>query len=431
MQCAQVTLLCCTERKLNSKVKLMDLNKFYVAGINYKKTDASIRGQFAVNTDQYSAILQDASQTAISEMFVLSTCNRTEIFGLADDAETLIQLLCKETAGTADTFKKLAYVKKGMAAVEHLFSVAGGLDSQILGDYEIVGQIKQAVKHAKESNYIGAFMERLFNTVLQTSKAIKTNTELSSGTVSVSFAAIQFLRQHLPDASNKKIVLLGTGKIGRNTCKNLIDYCGGRDITLINRTDAKAAELATEMKLLSAPYSHMLEEVRAADVVIVATNAEEPIIRKADLQGFGSKILIDLSIPNNIEPATGDLPGVALVNVDGLSKINDETLQKRTAEVPKANALIVEHMQEFLEWYGMRKHAPALRAAKQKLQEIHECGLFFTQGAEISNPDVDDRSADTIQKVINNMALKMRRQQLPGCSYLEAINDFIAAQNMN
>jgi len=409
----------------------MDLNKFYVAGINYKKTDASIRGQFAVNTDQYSALLQDAPQTAVSEMFVLSTCNRTEIFGLADNAETLIQLLCKETAGSAEDFKEIAYIKSGMAAVEHLFSVAGGLDSQILGDYEIVGQIKQAVKHAKEHNYVGAFLERLFNTVLQSSKAIKTGTELSSGTVSVSFAAIQFLKQHLPDATNKKIVLLGTGKIGRNTCKNLIDYSGSRNITLINRTDAKAEELATELKLLSAPYSHMLEEVRSADVVIVATNAEEPIIRKADLQGFGNKILIDLSIPNNIEPAAGELPGIALVNVDGLSKINDETLLKRTAEVPKANAIIVEHMQEFIEWYGMRKHAPALRAAKQKLQEIHECGLFFTQGAVINSPDTDERSADTIQKVINNMALKMRRQQLPGCSYIEAINDFIAAQNMN
>ncbi|BAV09043.1 glutamyl-tRNA reductase [Filimonas lacunae] len=419
----------------------MNLNEFYITGINYKKTDASIRGQFAVNTDQYAAILEEAGQNGVEEMFVLSTCNRTEVFGLAPSPNVLIDLLCKQTSGSADSFKELAYIKQGMAAIEHLFSVGAGLDSQILGDYEIVGQIKQAIKFARENEFVGTFIERLYNTVLQSSKAIKAHTELSSGTVSVSFAAIQFLKQHLPDASHKKIVLLGTGKIGRNTCKNLVDYCGAdsNNITLVNRTQAKAEALAQELQVKTAPYSQMMQVVQQADVVIVATNAEEPVICKKDLEGFGAKILIDLSIPNNIEPAAGELPGVALVNVDGLSRINDETLQNRIAEVPKANAIIVQHMQEFLEWYGMRQHVPALKAAKLKLQELHECGLF-TLAAEAENTPAtggcpfhhkQPSSEETIQKVINNMALKMRRQQLPGCSYIEAINDFISAGNMN
>lgn len=411
----------------------MNLNEFYIAGINYKKTDASIRGQFAVNTDQYSAILAEARKQGVKEMFVLSTCNRTEIFGLATHSDVLIDLLCDQTSGTASSFRQLAYVKQGMAAIEHLFSVGAGLDSQILGDYEIVGQIKQAVKFAHDREYVGTFIERLYNTVLQSSKAIKAHTELSSGTVSVSFAAIQFLKQHLPDASNKKIVLLGTGKIGRNTCKNLVDYCGASNtnITLINRTQAKAEELAADLQVKTAPYSQMLEQVQQADVVIVATNAEEPVVRKKDLEGFGAKILIDLSIPNNIEPAAGELPGIALVNVDGLSKINDETLQNRMEEVPKANAIIVEHMQEFVEWYGMRRHVPALKAAKQKLHELHNCGFFAAATLSTASSEADKQSEETIQKVINNMALKMRRQQLPGCSYIEAINDFISAGNMN
>lgn len=411
----------------------MNLNEFYIAGINYKKTDASIRGQFAVNTDQYSAILDEAGKKGVKELFVLSTCNRTEIFGLASHPDVLINLLCAQTSGNSDSFKQLAYIKQGMAAIEHMFSVGAGLDSQILGDYEIVGQIKQAIKFARDNEYVGTFIERLYNTVLQSSKAIKAYTELSSGTVSVSFAAIQFLKQHLSDAAHKKIVLLGTGKIGRNTCKNLVDYCGANNnnITLINRTQAKAEELAGELQVKTAPYIQMLEQVQQADVVIVATNAEEPVIRKKDLEGFGQKILIDLSIPNNIEPAAGELPGIALVNVDGLSKINDETLLNRMAEVPKANAIIVEHMQEFVEWYGMRRHVPALKAAKQKLHELHSCGFFAADSLSTSSSETDKQSEETIQKVINNMALKMRRQQLPGCSYIEAINDFISAGNMN
>src|SRR6266498_4424213 len=185
----------------------MDINQFYIVGINYKKTDASVRGQFAVSPEHYSSILQKASSVNISELFVLSTCNRTEIYGLASNADMLINLLCSETAGSVNTFKELAYIKKGNEAIEHLFHVAAGLDSQILGDYEIVGQIKTAVKFSKKNGCIGSIMERLLNTALQSSKAIKNQTELSGGTVSVSFAAIQYIREHVQNIADKKILL--------------------------------------------------------------------------------------------------------------------------------------------------------------------------------------------------------------------------------
>lgn len=132
----------------------MHLNQFFVIGINYKKTDATIRGQFAVNADQYNSILQKADDAGINEIFVLSTCNRTEVYALAPDAGVLINLLCSETTGTADTFKELCYIKHGQEAVEHIFSVGAGLDSQILGDYEIVGQMKLAVKFSREKGFI-------------------------------------------------------------------------------------------------------------------------------------------------------------------------------------------------------------------------------------------------------------------------------------
>src|SRR4051812_22533938 len=219
--CKMLQYFCVCYGKINSLRRSMDINQFYIAGINYKKTDASVRGLFAINTDHYTSLLEKASVQNLSELFVLSTCNRTEIYGLANNADELIDLLCSETSGSVETFKELAYAKCGLDAVEHLFNVAAGLDSQILGDYEIVGQIKQAAKFSKEKGFIKTFLERLINTVLQASKAIRSQTELSSGTVSVSFAAVQFLRETVLKAANKKIVLLGTGKIGRNTCKNL------------------------------------------------------------------------------------------------------------------------------------------------------------------------------------------------------------------
>ncbi len=404
----------------------MDINQFYIVGINYKKTDASVRGRFAVSPEHYSSILQKASSVNISELFVLSTCNRTEIYGLASNADMLINLLCSETAGSVNTFKELAYIKKGNEAIEHLFNVAAGLDSQILGDYEIVGQIKQAAKFAKERGFIGTFMERLVNIVLQSSKVIKSQTQLSGGTVSVSFAAVQFLRNNVVKPSKKKILLLGTGKIGRNTCKNLVDYLKTNNITLINRTEDKASELAHELGLQVASYNDLEQHLRFADIVIVATNAEQPVITKEDLVKQNKKILIDLSIPNNIDPSAKELPHITLVNVDDLSRINDETLQKRMTEVPKAKSIIAAHIQEFIEWYGMRKNVPVLKAVKQKLMDMHQCNLFLAVNSTADKP-AQICNSDTIQKVINNMALKMRQQRQPGCNYIEAINDFITS----
>ena len=298
------------------------------------------------------------------------------------------------------------------------------MDSQILGDYEIVGQMKLAVKFAKEKGVIGSFMERLFNTVLQSSKQIKNETALSGGTISVSFAAIQFIRQQLVDSSDKKIVLLGTGKIGRNTCKNLVDYLDTKNITLINRTAEKANELAASMQLQSADWNELEQEINSADIIIVATNAEQPVVTTQNLQVGNKKILIDLSIPHNIDPSLAQQENVVLANVDDLSKINDQTLQKRKAEVPKAMNIIRQHMNEFMIWNHQRRHVPILKAVKQKLHDMHSCGLFLT-----SRRASEDINTEAIQKVVNNVAVKMRNRHQPGCYYIEAINDFMTSSH--
>ena len=181
-----------------------DISGFHIVGINYKKTDAAIRGQFAISNEQYEKLLSLAPAYHLSELFILSTCNRTEIYGFADNARQLADLLCTATMGNREDFLDMAYIKRGAEAIEHLFLVSAGIDSQILGDYEIVGQIKQAVKFAREHNFVGPFLERLVNCVLQSSKAVKNQTELSGGTVSVSFAAIQYIRERYTDLTDKK-----------------------------------------------------------------------------------------------------------------------------------------------------------------------------------------------------------------------------------
>ena len=405
----------------------MSVPQFYVIGINYRKTDTAVRGNFAINNEQYLTILQEAKEQGIHELFVLSTCNRTEIYSLTPDADTLIKLLCAHTEGDENTFRQLCYIKSGTAAIDHMFSVGAGLDSQILGDYEIVGQMKIAVKFAKGQNMIGCFMERLLNTVLQASKVIKNETALSNGTVSVSFAAIQFIKQHLTNKADAKIVLIGTGKIGSNTCKNLVDYVESKQITVINRTDEKAQQLSVDHNIRFAPYAEYKSEIATADVIIVATNSERAIIAKEDLINSHQQILVDLSIPNNIDTNVLELSHTILANVDDLAKINDETLKMRMAEVPKALSIINTHKEEFLEWNVMRKNVPLLRAVKQKLIDMHQCKMFLSTFCCQHEMEVVPTNQETIQKVVNNVAVKMKHHTQPGCYYIEAIHDYLSA----
>ncbi len=396
---------------------IININDFRIVGISYKKTDAAIRGQFSVSSEQYAQILSLAPAAGIKELFILSTCNRTEIYGFASSAEQFMNLVCKVTDGDPEVFSQLAYTQSGAAAIAHLFKVSAGLDSQILGDFEILGQIKTAYKFSKDAGYIGSFMERLVNSVLQSSKAIKTHTALSGGTVSVAFAAIQYIKEHVADIRNKKIVLLGIGKMGRNTCKNLVHYLDTTNITLVNRTEEKAVHLATELNLHYAPLEQVDEELRTADILIVSTNASQPVVLASHIAGNGNKIIIDLSVPCNVAPEAQQLPNVTFIDIDELSRIKDKTLEMRQAEVPKAIRIINEHIAEFEEWCNMRKHVPMLKEVKHKLKQLNN-------GTNVIL--LDAGGEDKIQKVLNVMAMKMRNKNTIGCHYIEAINEYIA-----
>ncbi|KAA2240976.1 glutamyl-tRNA reductase [Chitinophaga agrisoli] len=401
-----------------------DITNFHSIGINYKKTDAAIRGLFAISEAQYQQVLEQAKAAHLEDLFVLSTCNRTEIYGFAPDAQQLMDLLCEVTNGDPNLFAQLAYMRSGEEAVKHLYQVSTGLDSQILGDYEIVGQIRNASRFSKNQGSLGGFLERLVNSVVQVSKLIKNETGLSAGTVSVAFATIRLLEKRVPDIKNKKILLFGVGKIGRNTCKNIMEYLCAKDITLINRTAAVAEEFAGLHGLRAAPYETLEAELQRADIILVASNAPQPTVLASHLQNSGPKLVIDLSIPFNVEQAVGELPGIELVNVDELSKVQDETLQMRLQEVPKAMEIIEEHMAEFLYWYKMRKHAVVLKAVKDKLTEIHTREIQQQKNSDhYELEDMEEVSSRIIQKMINLMAGKVRKESDKSDQYIAMIND--------
>lgn len=381
-------------------------SSFYTIGLSYKKADAETRGKFSLDEIAKSRLLHQAKNEGIEALLVTSTCNRTEIYGFAQHPFQLIKLLCENSKGTVEDFQKVAYVYKNQEAVSHMFRVGTGLDSQILGDFEIISQIKNSFMQSKTLQLTNNFLERLTNAVIQASKRIKNETEISSGATSVSFAAVQYIFKNVENIANKNILLFGTGKIGRNTCENLVKHTKHEQITLINRTKDKAERLARKLDVIVKDYTDLQLEIQKADVLVVATGAQNPTVDKAILNLKKPLTILDLSIPKNVNENVLDLENVSLVHMDFLSQMTDETLENRKLHIPAAEAIIEEIKEEFLAWTKQRKFAPTIHALKEKLNSIKE-GELNVQRKKITNFDEEQAeliSARIIQKITNHFA---------------------------
>jgi glutamyl-tRNA reductase len=386
------------------------VSQFHVIGLSYKKADAQIRGHFSIPQEAQKAILTQAKTQNIQGLVVVSTCNRTELYGCTQDANALIQLLCTHTQGSIEEFQKVSYTLQGKAAVNHLFKVGTGLDSQILGDFEIIGQLKKDFKNAKKFGLVNPFMERLINAVIQASKRIKNETEISSGATSVSFAAVQYILARVPYVSEKNILLFGTGKIGRNTCENLIKHTHNDQITLINRTKEKAEKIAGKFNLVVKDYANIQSEIAQSDVLFVATSSQRPTINKNLIHNQKPLLILDLSIPKNVSEDVKELPNVTLVHMDDLSKMTDATLKRRQSFIPKATQIIDEINTEFNAWLETRKFAPTIKALKNKLVTIQaqELPTHRKKVTDFNEEQAQIISERLIQKITNRVANHLR-----------------------
>ena len=383
---------------------------FYSVGLSYKKADAEMRGKFSLDAAAKTRLLEQAKLEGIESLIVTSTCNRTEIYGFAEHPFQLIKLICENSNGTVESFQEVGFVFKGQEAINHIFQVGTGLDSQILGDFEIISQIKLSFAESRKLGLINTYLDRLINAVIQASKKIKTDTEISSGATSVSFASVQYIIKNVENIGNKNILLFGTGKIGRNTCENLVKHTKNEHITLINRTKDKAEKLAGKLNLIVKDYAELHLELQKADVVVVATGAQNPTIDKAILNLKKPILILDLSIPKNVHENVKDLEGVTLIHMDHLSQMTDDTLERRKQHIPAAEAIIEDIKMEFNIWMNGRKHAPTIHALKAKLNDIAANELNF-QRKKLSNFDEEQAeliSSRIIQKITNHFASHLK-----------------------
>ncbi|AOW20264.1 glutamyl-tRNA reductase [Urechidicola croceus] len=385
--------------------------KLYNVGLSYKKADINTRSKFSISKKNQLLLLEEAKELGLQGVFVLSTCNRTEVMGFASHPFELISLLCKYSGESVEDFVKVANIFKGDEAIDHLFRTATGLESQILGDYEIVAQLKKAFQQAKVAGNVNAYLERLFNLVLQASKQVKNQTQFSSGITSVAYVAIQYALNHTSNFNDKNILVLGLGDIGKNTCKNLIQYTNNNNIKLINRTQDKADKFGNHKERVTVvPFENLPNELHQTDVLIVSTSASQPIVTKEFLPNDRPILIVDLSVPKNVDSNVEELSNVTLVNVDILSKETDKTLALREKEVFKVEEILEKHKSEFSDWLSHRKHVPALTAIKETLVSIKAEGIDY-HSRKIENFDANQAeiiSSHIIQKITTQFAKHLK-----------------------
>ncbi|WP_088323233.1 glutamyl-tRNA reductase [Polaribacter tangerinus] len=403
-------------------MKELGQEHFYNIGVSYRKADAETRGKFSVTKENQIALLKAAKLRGVSGVFIISTCNRTEIFAFANRPCLLIELLCDFSEGTTKDFTEISHVYQNQQAIHHLFRIGTGLDSQILGDYEIVGQLRQSFKLAKKLKTTNSYVERLVNIVLQASKKVKNTTKLSSGTTSVSYAAVQYIIKNVPNYNQKNILVYGLGKMGKHTCKNLAEYTNNKQVCLINRTEEKATAFVKEhVSIRKAIIKDLSLEIKKADVLIVSTGAEKPTVTKEHISNNKPLLILDLSMPENVAHSVKDFNNISLVNVDELSKITDETLAVRQAEIPLAEKIIAIHKEEFNDWLNHRRFTPAIAALKNSLETIKKDEINF-QKKKISNFDENQAEILTsrfIQKITTQFVKHLKQE---GTSVSESID---------
>lgn len=391
---------------MNQDTNIHKTANFAVLSVSFEKADAETRGKFAFFDENVKNFVNEIHDQNMGDAFVVSTCNRTEIYTTTQNYLLIAELYCKTIGVSLTEFMQYVNILKHEEALNHLFRVAAGLESQIIGDFEIIGQIKNAYhRFKKEKKYSNPFLERAINSAIQISKRIKNETGISNGAASVSYAAVHYILKNQAQISDKNILLLGVGEIGQNTVENLVKHVYKPRVKVANRTSEKAEKIAEKYNIPQIPFDNLHEELAETDILIVATGAQHPIINKTHFPNGKETLVIDLSIPNNVEKNVTENTNVSLVDVDHLSLHISETMIQRQKEIPKAESIIKEMTKDFVEWEKKRKLAPNIHHFKAALKKMEHYEMHNIHKKH-KYVDVNDMqlSDKLIQKITNRFA---------------------------
>jgi glutamyl-tRNA reductase len=395
----------------------IDSYRLKAISLSYKTASLPLREALALDEQACRRLLTKIKEiTTISEALVISTCNRTEIYYVCEEdvSLALIKLLGVEKCiDHIDSYiPYFQVINDHHEAVTHLFRVSIGLESQVVGDLQIINQVKNAYQWTADAQLAGTFLHRLLHTIFFTNKKVVQETAFRDGAASVSYATVEMIEELASQLINPQILVIGVGEIGADVIKNLAST-SLENIKIANRTIEKATALAQECKCEVVPFENIQKAIQEADFVISAVQLDAPFITYSTISALSIlrfKYFFDLAVPRSIEPEIEHINGVLLYNIDAINNRVNETLKRRKSTIPQVEMIVNQAIAEFDNWTKEMIVSPVIQKLKNLLEQIRkeELGRYVKQLDEVEMEKIDRITKNMMQKIIKMPVLQLK-----------------------
>ncbi|SFU46899.1 glutamyl-tRNA reductase [Pontibacter akesuensis] len=398
-------------------------NHFKALTLSYKNAPIVIREEVALNEIACRNLLDKIREfTEAQDVLVLSTCNRTEVYYSSpkDLSREIVKLLAIEKGfvATKRIMPHFRHITAHQEAVQHLFQVALGLESQVVGDMQILNQVKKSYQWASDAGMAGPFLHRLMHTIFFANKRVANETAFRDGAASVSYATVELVEELTDHLLNPRVLMIGVGEIGANVCDNF-RKSSIENLTIVNRTHHKALELAQKCNARVAYWENVWEEIKLADVVISSVPGDCFFISKAEFEQCGPQaptFFIDLSMPRSIDSDLAALKGTSVHNVDSIRNRTTQALELRLAAIPAVQYIIADAIAEFSNWTREMTMSPALQQFKNRLEEVREQEIarYLKKLSTEEKALVETITKNMLNKIVRMPAMRLKAACMRG-----------------
>lgn len=386
--------------------------------INHRTAPIELREALHLSKNEIVDLIPKLKETLFNEGFIISTCNRTEIYGIPKVSKLHYQHIIdfllenKNIAGLKpEHFEK--YFSCG--AVKHLFKVSTGIDSLVVGDSQILGQVKEAFEISEDMNFSGSVLRRVFDVAVKVGKRAIRETEIGEGAVTVSYAAVQVVEKIFASLDKKKALVIGAGETGELAAIHLKDR-GVGEIAIANRTLSRAEKLAEKIHGEIIPFSQLKDHLHHFDIIISATSSNELIITKDDIKQMMKRrkglpvVIMDIAIPRDIDPGSQEIDNVFYHDIDSLEVIVKQNMKKREKEIPKVESIVMEELVSFFSWYNTLEVVPTIKRVREFFEDIRKDELEKIKH-KVTDDDytkLEDMTRRMIGRLLHNPTIKLR-----------------------
>ncbi len=359
--------------------------KLVALGINHHTAPVDVREAVWLSPEASIETASRVRRVGWDEAFILSTCHRTEVFAVQQQdpgmsstdelARGAIEQLLVSSTSKAEVRKEHIFLLHDYHALRHMFRIATGIDSLMIGDMQILGQFKEAAFAAAEARLIGSVLQHVVQSTLHAAKRVRTETALMEGAVSISYAAVELARKIFSDLADRRVLLVGAGQTGELAARHF-SAKGVTKLTIINRTRSKAEELATSLGGEAADYDSLDEQLARVDIAVTSVASPDPILTKERLRPIMKRrenaplVLVDIGMPRNVEPAAASIDSVFLYDIDNLQVVVDQNRARRAAELPRVNAIVQEELRSFKEWVAAQEAKPLIVDLRNHFESV-------------------------------------------------------------